>query len=119
MAEKLISKLDCPNSYPYFWTGPGLISNDTGGPIPSIFKDSTIPVSSACNPDFVDSRSWNCTKNYDEGHCDDNVENLLLNAVKNENGYETILNCPQCGCNTTAEHLPIRNELMIGNITLG
>ena len=116
-ARNLLKKLGCSNSNPYFWTGPNLISNGTCGPIPSIFKDSTIQVSSVCNPDFVDSRNWNCTQNYDKGNCNDTSLNLLFNAVKNESGYETILNCPECGCHTTAEPLPIRNDLSIGNIT--
>ena len=101
MAEKLIDQLDCPNSYRYFWTGPDLY-----GPHPPIFEDSTIQISNVCDPNFLDSDNWNCTKNYEEGYCNTSVYTLLYYAVKYEHGYETVWNCPECGCDGTAKPLP-------------
>ena len=101
MAKKLINQLDCPNSYRYFWTGEVLDES-----VPPIFKDSTIQISDVCDPDFLDSDNWNCTLSYQEGMCGSDVYTSLYYAVKYEHGYETYWNCPECGCNGTAEELP-------------
>ena len=100
MAEKLIDQLDCPNSYRYFWTGEFL-----DGSVPPIFEDSTIQISDVCDPDFLDSDNWNCTLSYYEGMCGSSVWSHLYYAVKYEHGYETYLNCPECGCIGTANPL--------------
>ena len=112
MAKKLIDQLDCPYSYPYFWTGP---SRDKSYPV--ILQDSTIQISAFCDPHFVDSGYWNCTENYENGVCDLDVNSILYYAVEYEHGYETVLNCPECGCNGRAALLPPYdpNEARSGN----
>ena len=109
LAEKLIGHLDCPNSYGYYWSDniwDGYLDNAD----PPIFGQSTNQISTVCNPDFLDSADWNCTENADGGYCDDDAYGYLYYAVEHDHGYQTVLNCPECGCNGTPRPIPPYDE---------
>ena len=100
IAAFLVGNLDCPNSYPYFWPEniwDGYLGN-TDSPI---FGQSTNQMSTVCNPYFLDRVGYNCTEIADLDYCDDTAYENINFAVKHENGYQTVLNCPECGCDET------------------
>ena len=64
----------------------------------------SLQVSESCNPNFViqkdlDDEKRDCDHYYNVGGCDLKVKKLIKLGNWNTNGfYETMLQCPQCGC---------------------
>ena len=109
LAEFLIGNLDCQNSYGYYWPANiwyGYLDNTD----PPIFGQSTNQISTVCDPHFLDSDGYNCTDIDYYNWCDDTAFEYLYYAVKHENGYQTVLNCPECGCDETIKHIPPFDE---------
>ena len=59
----------------------------------------------------MDTDGLNCTEIADYDLCDDTVHEYLYYAVKHDHGYQTVLNCPECGCHDeTIIHIPPYDE---------
>ena len=85
----------------------------------------TITMSKKCAPDFhLPGLYYHKEENYGNYGCDFyadacryHPEFLLLIAAHTDNGYITILNCPQCGC--TEDDIITLDEREAGTRTMG
>lgn len=65
----------------------------------SDYEDTDYTISMVCNADFVNAWEENCEDYATNGYCEDDSDDLMVEiGIETENGLETGLNCPQCGC---------------------
>ena len=57
-----------------------------------------LKIDNLCDADFEDYNGRNCSVYLENDLCNDSPGFYLDNAVWSNHGYETGLNCPECGC---------------------
>ena len=66
-------------------------------------------ISNLCNPSFVNQIGYDCNTFFDNGWCPSSnsvpADFYIVQGVWTDNGIQTGLSCPQCGCNVNPPSL--------------